>query len=165
MVQDVIERKGQYSRFASQWFSRRGWGSEKKRTVEKSVEMVPETKHDGQKPPSEVPTSTPEDVLLPVSSEKPHHHNGSGGSTTNQRSSHEAVVEMLPKILRTVKLLLTSRSFYFSYDFNVTKKFGSSPIASLKSVSSEVFDQQVRQTPYCSTMPPLTTFSTSGTNN
>jgi SacI homology domain len=165
VVQDVIERKGPYGRFASQWFSRRGWGLDNKRTEEVSRGMIPRTDPQEQKPQPEAAKSTAEDHSPAKISEALNHHGASGETILAQRSSHEAAVEMLPKILRTVKLLLTSQSFYFSYDFNVTKRLGCSSIPSLKSVSAEDLEQQVGESSSCSPTAPLTALSIFGIDN
>lgn len=165
VVQDVIKRKGQYGRFASQWFSRRGWGLEKKHTEAMSPELVAETDHEDQKPQPEAAKSTLEDDTPPMTSETLHHNNANGEAAPAQKPPHEAAIEMLPKILRTLKLLFISRSFYYSYDFNISKRFGSSSIASLKSVSPEGFEQQVRESSSCSQLSLLTVCSISGTDS
>jgi SacI homology domain len=155
VVQDVIERKGPYGRFASQWFSRRGWGLDNKRTEEMSTEIVPRTDPQEHKPRTEAAELTAEDQSPAKTSEALPYHSAVSKKVPAQRSPHEAAVEMLPKILRTVKLLLTSRSFYFSYEFNVTKRFGTSSMASLKSVLPEDLEQQVGESPSCSPHRPV----------
>jgi SacI homology domain len=150
VVQDVIERKGQYGRFASQWFSRRGWGLDNKRNEGMSTEIVPKTDQAGTDSQSKTAeSSSSEDVSVSTSEAVPQ-HTATGEATSGQRPAHDAAVQMLPKILRTTRLLFTSRSYYFSYDIDVTKRFGSSSASSLKSVSPESAEQQVRASPGCS---------------
>ena len=148
VVQEVVQPKGQHGWFASQWFSRRGWGLERKRAEGMNTDLVPRTDLREQKCDPEAAESTPEDDPLPMVSEA--------------RDHRTAADEMLPKILRSVKLLLTSRSFYFSYDFNITKRFGSSSTASIKSVSPESFDRQVCESSSSLRVFSLTRFSISG---
>lgn len=146
VVQDVIQRKG-YGRFASQWFSRRGWGVSSKRTRESSTDLAATAERGDKKSRPETAESTSAENPSPVVPEAPQHHHADADAVPPQRSSREAAGEMLPKILRTAKLLFVSQSFYFSYDFNITKTFGSSSAASLKSVSPEGFEQLVLRAP------------------
>jgi SacI homology domain len=164
VVQDVIERKGQYGRFASQWFSRRVWGLDKKRDEGMSREKVPKTDHARQKLEPVTCDSTSGEESSAKISEAIHHYSADDEVVTGRRASHDAAIQMLPNILRTTKLLFSSRSFYFSYDFNITKRFGSSSVSSLRSPSPENVDQQVRG---CSTARgcwPLMMSSISGTD-
>lgn len=153
VVQDVIQRKGQYGRFASQWFSRRGWGLIDRRTEETSIEIVP--KADPADQASQPETAMPASELESSANSVARHPMASGKAVPAQSSSHEAAIDMLPKIIRTTKLLFTSKSFYFSYDFNITKRFGSSSIDALRSVSLEDMEQQVSKTANCLQRPPI----------
>ena len=143
VVQNVIQRKG-YGQFASQWFSRRGWGLGNKRTGKVSTDQVPSTQPEDQKSLSAMAASVSQEEHAPLISEALQQEED-GDPVLAQQSSYGAATEMLPKILRTVKLLFTSQSFYFSYEFNITRRFGSSSITSLKTVSPEGFDQSVRE--------------------
>lgn len=163
VVQDVIERKGQYGRFASQWFSRRGWGLGSKPTEETSTQAVPTTNREDQELALEAVGTTAEGGDSPIVSKASHHHDVKAMPV--QHSIEGAAVEMLPKILRTAKLLFTSQSFYFSYEFDISRRLGSSSIALLKSVSPDGFEQQVRRSYSGSQVLPLTIYSFSGTNS
>jgi SacI homology domain len=164
VVQDVIQRKGGgYGRFTSQWFSRRGWGLENRSTAAANIEVVPKIDPEVQKPSTGTSESSTQDKSSPMPLKDLDHPSAAGGQVPGQISTHEAAVEMLPKILRTAKLLLTSQSFYFSYEFNITKRFASSSLTSLKLVSAESFEPRVRETP-CSQRASLTVYSISGTN-
>ena len=149
VVQNVIERKGQYGRFASQWFSRREWGPSKKRAEAMSTTIAPRVDNPSPNPQLDVPELGSEDKSLNHTSQPVNQHTAGEEGLSAPNPSHEAAVQMLPKILRTTKLLLTSQSFYFSYDFNLTKRFGSASIASLRSVSPESIEQQVRDSSAC----------------
>ena len=43
VAEDVIEKKGQYGRFADRWFSKKGWTSDKRRTLGMSADESPQT--------------------------------------------------------------------------------------------------------------------------
>jgi hypothetical protein len=155
VVQDVIQRKG-YGRFASQWFSRRGWGVSNKRAGESSMGQAAATEKGREKSQLRAAESTSKIDPTPVDLEVPQHENAEANATSPQRSSNEAASQMLPKILRTAKLLFISQSFYFSYDFNITKRFGSSSMDSLKSVCPEGFESLVSESALYLSIPALT---------
>jgi len=163
VVQDVIQRKG-YGRFASQWFSRRGWGVGNKRAGESSTDQAAAAERGVEKSQPRAAESTSENDSPPVVLEAPQHENAEADAASPQISSNEAAGQMLPKILRTAKLLFISQSFYFSYDFNITKRFGSSSTDSLKTVSPEGFEPLVGESSFCSPVSTLTKCSISGIN-
>ena len=95
IAEDVISRRGSYGRFAQRWFSRSGWAMGQKRTMGLSVEQA-ERGHG---------------VTAPAAGEA-----SEAGSDTNSAD------DLLPRLLRTVQILLgSSRSFYFSYDYDITR--------------------------------------------
>ncbi|KPM35967.1 hypothetical protein AK830_g10596 [Neonectria ditissima] len=99
VAEDVIRRRGSYGRFAQRWFSRSGWTLDQKRNMGLSNSpSVPETATPApENPPKKVPLE--EDVHI---------------------NANEP--ELLPKLLRTVQVLFgSSQSFYFSYDFDITR--------------------------------------------
>ncbi|KAM0557184.1 hypothetical protein ACHAPJ_005447 [Fusarium lateritium] len=99
VAEDVIRRRGSYGRFAQRWFSRSGWTMDQKRNMGLSnAPSVPETTNAATETSS---SPTPEE--------------GAEKATPNEP-------ELLPKLLRTVQVLFgSSRSFYFSYDFDLTR--------------------------------------------
>ena len=120
VAEDVIEKKGQYGRFAERWFSKKGWrgagmaieGVEKMAT---SSVQVTGLNNLYSKPPLTATTldgvessdRTP-DLEVP-----------------NQASERGNVtVALLPKLLRTTRMLLGSRSFFFSYELDITRRLG-----------------------------------------
>jgi hypothetical protein len=130
VAQDVIQRKGQYGPFASQWFSKRGWGLGNK---------APELK---SRPGSQM-----------KSRGRPDESNETGPS---KRTPHEAAVKMLPKIIRTTKLLFSSGGFYFSYDINLTKRMSGVAARSRGPVSLDSPEEQVWELSTCLPAPLLT---------
>ncbi|KAF7560473.1 hypothetical protein G7046_g3666 [Stylonectria norvegica] len=100
VAEDVMRRRGSYGRFAQRWFSRSGWTLDQKRTMGLS--------NSGSAPDSSTKT-TPEPSVRKVPLEE------DIVSPSNEP-------ELLPKLLRTVQVLFgSSRSFYFSYDFDITR--------------------------------------------
>lgn len=97
VAEDVIRRRGSYGRFAQRWFSRSGWTLDQKRNMGLSnAPKVPETGSTA----TETSDQTQEGLEQVAPSEP----------------------ELLPKLLRTAQVLFgSSRSFYFSYDFDLTR--------------------------------------------
>ena len=129
VAEDVIARRGQYGRFAAEWFSKQGWGTGR-------VSGADDTSSDrreragGREP-------------IVVHGEDEPQDSGSEPANASEQSRHLEATEpspdgfiksALPRILRSTKLILTSRSFFFSYDFDLTRRFallkGSSPAPS-----------------------------------
>ncbi|KAF1984011.1 hypothetical protein K402DRAFT_360244 [Aulographum hederae CBS 113979] len=141
VAEDVINRKGAYGRFTDRWFSKKGWSTEgrkmqgmsseedlgKKQQQQQEEDVVlpesavdaaaGETKKDSGLPgdDKEVDTAepapqSPEEVVKKLSNEP-----------------EDTTIAMLPKILRTAKMFFGSRSFYFSYDHDLSKTLGKTP--------------------------------------
>ena len=125
VAEDVIEKKGQYGRFADRWFSKKGWSIEKRRmqgmsTAEKSEALEPR-KEDAAGDPtfgSDAGSSGRGGVgnASPRVGQKS--EQASGGSIG------DVVASLLPKLVKTTKMMLGSRSFYFSYDYDITRRLG-----------------------------------------
>ncbi|UKZ77869.1 hypothetical protein TrVFT333_005595 [Trichoderma virens FT-333] len=101
VAEDVIRRRGSYGRFAQRWFSRSGWTVDQRRTMGMSNS----------------PSSTP--PLVPSASQTP------VVSLPSLQEADENLLApastLLPKLLRTIQVLFgSSRSFYFSYDVDIT---------------------------------------------
>ncbi|EGX95876.1 SacI domain protein [Cordyceps militaris CM01] len=97
VAEDVIRRKGSYGRFAQRWFSARGWTVDQRRTLGLS-----DTSNN-----SKLPETLGGPRKLPVTEE-----DAQGPATA-----------LLPKLLRAMYILFgKSRSFYFSYDMDITRR-------------------------------------------
>lgn len=147
VVEDVIGRKGQYGRFAERWFSKKGWNTEKKRTQGISTDAIGKSQVDGSGTDTEKPDQTPSytsaitqgvsDLLggrkekAEQSYEKPH-------SDTN-----DVAVTLLPKLLRTTKMLFGSRSFFFSYDYDLTRRLGTQEVKNSEIPMHKIVDPLV----------------------
>lgn len=121
VAQDVISRRGQYGRFAERWFSRKGWTTERRRAQGMSVDAVGRQKDsqtEEQSSPGEVEGSYQE----------PPRYSQQGQASTaapEEFSPKKDVTStLLPKLLRTTKMLFASRSFFFSYDYDITRIVG-----------------------------------------
>ena len=121
VVQDVIKNKGQYGRFAEKWFSKKGWSVDQRRMSGIGSN-----------------TNLPAQASLPAAAaiedsegeeqQKPHSQKRDKVTRTNTTQSTATVaISLLPKFLRTAKMLLGSHSFFFSYDYDLTRRLGSDP--------------------------------------
>ena len=110
IAQDVISKRGSYGRFAQSWFSRAGWMQGQKRSMGLSDEAALSQEEvsgegDSTEGKPKRPSGTP-----PIP------------KTSVDADEDSAAVSLLPKLLRTTQILFgTSRSFYFSYDYDITR--------------------------------------------
>lgn len=109
IAEDVIRRKGSYGRFAQRWFSAKGWTADQRRTLGLS-----DASND-----SKLPETAGEPRKLPV----------------NEEDGQRPATALLPKLLRAMYLLFgKSRSFYFSYDVDITRRISGKSLASQSDV-------------------------------
>ena len=117
VVQDVIGKKGAYGRFAERWFSKKGWSVERRKSqgMSSDISRAIEAQEAAKESPGEtqgVEKST-------------------AGSTEDGAGEEDkapsVVSSLVPKLLRTTRLLLNSQSFYFSYDHDITHRTGAEP--------------------------------------
>ncbi|PHH82987.1 hypothetical protein CDD82_4101 [Ophiocordyceps australis] len=98
VAEDVFRRRGSYGRFAQSWFGRSGWTLEQRRSMGMSISS------NGPAAPVDA-DSTATRPLPP-----------------DDDSTQAPASTLLPKLLRTVRVLFgSSRSFYFSYDVDLTR--------------------------------------------
>jgi len=132
VAEDVIGRKGQYGRFAERWFRKRGWSTEKKRAQGMSTATIGDSPVDGRivdTEKSDQTSSYTSAITQGVSgwlgsrketAEQPFDKNQIEASNT-----HNVAATLLPKLLRTTRILFGSRSFFFSYEYDITRRLGS----------------------------------------
>lgn len=99
VAEDVIRRRGSYGRFANRWFGGSGWTAEQKsRGMSNS--------------PTLSPVKGKVATLPPIS----------GSLVSDEAAAPAQISNLLPKLLRATQLFLgSSRSFYFSYDLDITR--------------------------------------------
>lgn len=129
IAQDVIGRQGQYGRFAERWFSRKGWKTEGRRAQGMSSEA-----HDRaqmQTTPAEEATSLVSPVaeaqgIANVSAEEDEDivKQQNINKAPKDKTEVDITSTLLPKLLSTTKMLLSSHSFFFSYDYDITRRMG-----------------------------------------
>ena len=114
VVNDVFAKKGGYGRFAQNWFNRNGWAPDRKMAGVGLSSAGVDAESDAQT--SSTPT-TPIISAADNAEEAKATEDGEEGGLTD-----EHVAALLPKLLRTTSLLFgSSRSFYFAYDYDITR--------------------------------------------
>lgn len=111
VAEDVIRRRGSFGRFAQRWFSKKGWVLSQKRSMGLSRSAL---------------------EPAPSTTDKP---------TRGSEDSLEATASAyLPRLLHTTRVLFgSSRSFFFSYDFDITRRWGEcSAFATGRSLHAQV---------------------------
>ncbi|KAJ2903030.1 hypothetical protein MKZ38_010536 [Zalerion maritima] len=112
IAKNVIERKGSYGRFATRWFSRRGWMLEQKRSLGMSVNTSSDPMDD-------------EEAAQDSNSNKTPNATDSGNESSDDKPVPQPT-SLLPKLLRTASILFgSSQSFYFSYEWDLTRSLAS----------------------------------------
>lgn len=154
IVSNVIKDKGRYGRFAEKWFSKSGWSatnrrnqgmsSEENLTREQSRQAIgalPDDKQEEEtiaEPPALEDRPVPEGNVQEAEVE----------SQQRPSLSHtESVMQALtPRIVRATKLYFASKSFYFSYDYDISRSLSrQEPVATTSSVPLfKRFDPLVR---------------------
>ncbi|RPA72564.1 hypothetical protein BJ508DRAFT_419417 [Ascobolus immersus RN42] len=128
ITEDVIKKKGVYGRFAEKWFSKRGWVADSQRSLGMSDSsevrsITPEPSTDKKGNTQESPELQPNEE--PVNSEDTKTVAELAGKTVEKAvdETKETVAHTLtPKLLHSTRLLLaSSRSFFFAYDFDITR--------------------------------------------
>lgn len=112
IAEDVIKRRGSYGRFAQRWFSGKGWMMDQKRNLGLSS----------------VETDQPEDTVdkVPTANEDKKLSNTVVHEKVDPPPAPTAGESLIPKLLRFAHIWLgASRSFYFSYDVDITRSVAS----------------------------------------
>ncbi len=115
IAKDVFVNRGQFGRFASQWFSKQGWAGGKSTAPEASNSKLSNqaagpdlerTAEDTAKANVGETAADQEPAVSPDLSQTP-------------------ISSMAPKIVRIARLILESRCFFFSYDLDLTRNLSS----------------------------------------
>ncbi|KAL8759272.1 MAG: hypothetical protein Q9199_000885 [Rusavskia elegans] len=121
IAQDVMGKRGQYGRFAESWFSRKGWTTERRRAQGMSADDVGKSEgfRKGQK-------GDLHDLEENIENDGKNLPGGPTQRLPQQGASQgqDVMSTLLPKLLRTTKMLFASRSFFYSYDYDITRRVG-----------------------------------------
>lgn len=112
VAEDVMTRKGGYGRFADKWFSRRGWTVDQRRNLGLTGSQT-----------SLATTSTDAGSQSPKNADPAPKFDAESAASIQEQRASEIASNLLPKLLRTTQILFgSSRSFYFSYDYDITRR-------------------------------------------
>jgi hypothetical protein len=112
VAEDVMKKKGSYGRFAQKWFSRKGWAVDQRRLGMTGSESSIGTPNGNETAKAETES---QDI---VSSD----NLKSNDTTIRDQKVSDVAANLLPKLLRTTQILFgSSRSFFFSYDYDITR--------------------------------------------
>ena len=133
VAKDVIGRKGHYGRFAERWFSQKGWSTESRKVLGLSTDDdgrirssdMPVTKAKETPNPSPAAERKSRDQTAQTGDDEESLEKSSDVQEARAPTRGDVVNTLLPKLLRTTKLLLASGSFFFSYDCDITRRLGS----------------------------------------
>ena len=158
VVADVIKDKGKYGRFAERWFSKGGWQASANRQPSMSPEddLTREQKRQGidalpeDSKADEAPAPTEEEKAADVNVET---KEASAEELAHSPPSPSQTVlkSLTPRILRTAKLYFASRSFFFSYDYDISHSMSKQDSRSSPLPLFKRFDPLVSYTLTCST--------------
>lgn len=116
IAEDVIGRRLRFGRFAANWLSRKNLGLPRPGALEQEVpespfvDDEPRLSSDGAEVKDDATAAA---VPLDVEEQS--------GDSASSRSVQAA--ELLPKLLRYMKLLFASRNFFFAYEYDLTRSF------------------------------------------
>ncbi|OTB16670.1 hypothetical protein K445DRAFT_296703 [Daldinia sp. EC12] len=121
IAEDVIKHRGSYGRFAQRWFSRKGWMMDQKRnlgmTSVETDQAGDQVDDESNKAKKGDPDKELSDTVVKEKVDPP--------------PTPSAGESLIPKLLRFSHIWLgTSRSFFFSYDFDLTRSLASQPTTS-----------------------------------
>lgn len=146
IVKNVIEKKGAYGVFADKWFSKRGWttGSKKSQGMSNKQDDTVEMEEKNPLNAAAGNTSAEKDKEDTAKSwpESPE-VKGSAADDMTSIEQDRLTTSLIPKLVQTTKLLLSSRIFHYSYEQditnrNVAKLRSSSDIALYKQANPDV---------------------------
>ncbi|GBF66368.1 phosphatidylinositide phosphatase [Trichophyton mentagrophytes] len=113
IAEDVIKKRGRYGRFTAEWFARKGWGSiglsdSRRRS------LISSSDGSAHADSMELKNLGADALDAPESKE----------ASENTSMTDARTHDLLPKLLKYTKMMFGSRSFYFSYDYDITRRFG-----------------------------------------
>jgi hypothetical protein len=113
IARDVIANRGQYGRFAAQWFSKQGWGGAKSSTA---TQPATSEGHGESGRADSLPGATENGTAAKSSADT------ELDKDAEQVAATSSLTEAIPKILRRTKMLLSSGGYFFSYEFDLTRR-------------------------------------------
>ena len=175
VVSDVIKDKGKYGRFAERWFSRTGWSGDGRRkqgmstNVQEAGEEAEDddlTREQKRQGLDSLPDAKTTDDDLEASNHETAASMAEDVAQDNARttiSPSEGVMDTLaPRIIRTSRMFFASKSFFFSYDYDISRSLARQEPSNSSLPLHKRFDPLVSVAcrPRATTTDPI--YSTSG---
>jgi hypothetical protein len=150
VAEDVISRKGLYGRFTQRWFSKGTWPVENKRKegigsgedlnkapVQEQLDAVnPAPAEDQDRVSKEDATTAATTSAVPNEAPEEVRH-------AVDESPEKPQIPLLPKLLNVSKVFFGSRSFFFSYDYDLSRGIANQPNTSSSVPLFRTFDPLV----------------------
>lgn len=124
VAQDVIGNQGRYGRFSlNNWFMRKRWGAIRPiLSKPKETEIVDEESKAKDAP--RIPVSTiPTEPAEPEGTDVMDQALDDADAQEEEITPPNRAIDLLPKLLRYTKLIFSSRNFFFSYDYDLTRRY------------------------------------------
>lgn len=153
VVADVIKNKGQYGRFAQRWFSKGGWKSDGIRKQGMSAsedDLSMEQKKQAQDSLPDDKKDEPESAPVDTQSQPSTNEEEPATEPTPVAPGDTTLTTLIPRILKTTNLYFTSRSFYFSYDYDLSRSLSRQESTSASVPLHKRFDPLVSILSACS---------------
>jgi hypothetical protein len=156
IAEDVIGRKGLYGRFTQRWFSKGGWTTENRRkegmSSEEDLSNAPVKERLAALNPA--PTESQEHIQKMDVVEINARTESKNSQLPNkpplevehavEEPSEPPQIPLLPKLLTVTKFLFSSKSFYFSYEYDLSRSIANQPNSSSSLALHKSFDPLVR---------------------
>jgi hypothetical protein len=140
IAQDVIQQKGIYGRFTQRWFSNKGWKADNRRNqgLSSEEELSRATTNDQLAAVNPAPSESQEKVVQDGPVMQDESKSDAPVSNTPPQEVEQAVekdpqtdtIPLLPKLLTVTKLFFGSKSFFFSYDYDLSRSIANQPHSS-----------------------------------
>lgn len=156
IARDVIQQKGIYGRFTQKWFSKGGWTAENRRKEGIRSEDGLSSASVDEQPAAVIPapSESQETLSTELVKDVADMPDAGGKSTIPNEPPHEigsAILKepetenipLLPKLLTVAKFFFGSKSFYFSYDYDLSRSIANQPNPSSSNPLHRTFDPMV----------------------
>lgn len=133
IAESVATRNVTFGNFASQWLTRQK-SSNAERSDDQANDSISEPK----------PASSKDQIVEDI--ERAHRMKDAkdtGPATEPQETKYVATTGLLPRILRTTKMLLTSGSYFYSHDFDLTHNLANLNLAKREQLEVKELDKTV----------------------
>lgn len=123
VAQDVIGNRGRNNRFTLNWFSRKRWGASGGSPHSKSDPSPSETERAKEASPEKVEPLRESEEVRTEAEAAPVVEKAAEDVESQSHLPSSKAIELMPKLLRYTKLLFASSNFFFSYDYDLTRRY------------------------------------------